>query len=81
MLVITRRAGESFLIAKDIEVIILATTSTRARIGIVAPMDVRILRSELHDRTQTDVAPDDGARDDGTRDRNRNLRDDLAGGV
>jgi carbon storage regulator len=47
MLVIRRRAGESILIAGDIEIEVLETTPTRVKLGIKAPKEVRILRKEV----------------------------------
>jgi len=46
MLVITRRPGESFFIGDDIEVFILAGGS-QVRVGISAPRDTEIVRTEL----------------------------------
>ena len=47
MLVLRRRAGESFLIGDDIEVEVLAVTQQGAKIGIRAPKDTVVLRKEL----------------------------------
>ena len=51
MLVITRRAGESLRIGNDIKIHILENKTNRRtsqiRIGIEAPREVKILRSEL----------------------------------
>lgn len=44
MLIITRRAGESFFIGDEIEVVILEGT---AKVGIAAPSEFQILRTEL----------------------------------
>ena len=49
MLVLSRKKGESIMIGDDIAIIILEITPTVVRIGIQAPPDVRILRSELYD--------------------------------
>jgi carbon storage regulator len=46
MLVITRREGESIFIGDEIEVIIVETGST-VRLGINAPREMRITRTEL----------------------------------
>ena len=48
MLVIRRRAGESFLIDGNIEVEILEVGSTQVKLGIVAPKNVAILRKEVY---------------------------------
>jgi len=47
MLVLRRRAGESFLIGEEIEVELLAVTQQGAKIGIRAPKETVVLRKEL----------------------------------
>jgi carbon storage regulator len=47
MLVLRRRAGESFLIGDEIEVELLAVTQQGAKIGIRAPKETIVLRKEL----------------------------------
>jgi carbon storage regulator len=47
MLVLTRRIGESIQIGKDIEVHIISVEGNQIRIGVDAPKDVLVLRSEL----------------------------------
>jgi len=46
-LILTRRAGESILIGDDIEITLLESHGTQARIRVRAPEHVRILRTEL----------------------------------
>jgi carbon storage regulator len=46
MLILTRREGESFFIGDDIEVVILRTGS-QVSVGINAPREVGIVRTEL----------------------------------
>ncbi len=48
MLVIRRRAGESFLISADIEVEVLEVGPTQVKLGITAPKNIPILRKEVH---------------------------------
>jgi carbon storage regulator len=48
MLVIRRRAGESFLIDGDIEVEVLEVSGTQVKLGIRAPKETLILRREVH---------------------------------
>ena len=48
MLVIRRRAGESFRIGDDIEVEILETSGAQVKIGIRAPREVPVLRTEVY---------------------------------
>ena len=47
MLVLTRRAGEALHIDGDIKVTIVKISGNRVRVGIEAPQDVRVVRSEL----------------------------------
>jgi len=47
MLVLTRRIGESVLIGDDVEVTILDIKGDAIRIGIQAPRETRIQRSEI----------------------------------
>jgi carbon storage regulator len=47
VLVLRRRAGESFLIGDEIEVELLAVTQQGAKIGIRAPKETIVLRKEL----------------------------------
>lgn len=47
MLVMRRRAGESFLIGGEIEIEILEVGPTRVKIGIVAPSELAITRKEV----------------------------------
>lgn len=46
MLIITRHPGESFFIGDEIEVVILEGGS-KVRVGIRAPEDIEITRTEL----------------------------------
>lgn len=56
MLVIRRRAGESFLINGDIEVEVLEVGSSQVKLGIVAPRNISILRKEVHVTRQQNQA-------------------------
>ncbi len=47
MLVIRRRAGESFVIGGNVEVEILDVGSTQVKLGIRAPREVSVLRKEV----------------------------------
>lgn len=47
MLVMRRRAGETFLIGDSIEIEILAICGARVKLGIVAPESVVIQRKEM----------------------------------
>ncbi|MFG0296075.1 MAG: carbon storage regulator [Maioricimonas sp. JB045] len=47
MLVLTRKEGEEIVIGKDIRIRVLRIRGGQIRVGIAAPRDVRIVRSEL----------------------------------
>ncbi len=53
MLVVTRKPDESLIISDDIEVTILEISKDKVKIGISAPKDVKIIRSELKFARQT----------------------------
>ncbi|MDH0749227.1 carbon storage regulator CsrA [Pseudomonas sp. GD03842] len=50
MLVLTREIGESFSIGDDITVRILGITGNQVRLGITAPLSVKVHRSEVYRR-------------------------------
>jgi carbon storage regulator len=50
MLVLSRRIGEEIVINDNIRVTIVAVKGDRVRLGIVAPRDVTVDRSEVHER-------------------------------
>ena len=47
MLVLSRRPGQSILIGKDIEIVVLGSDGVQVRVGIRAPREVTVLRREL----------------------------------
>ncbi len=48
MLVLTRKKNESIMLGNDIRIVILEIYDDGVRVGIEAPKDVTILRSELY---------------------------------
>lgn len=48
MLVLSRKINQSVMIGDDIEVILLETKGDTAKIGIVAPRDVKVFRQEVY---------------------------------
>ena len=54
MLVLGRRVGDSIMIADNIEIVVLSAKNNVAKIGIVAPEEVNIVRSELLERAVKD---------------------------
>jgi carbon storage regulator len=61
MLVLSRKPGEQIVIGNDIRVSVVEVKGGRVKIGIQAPDDVGIFRSELRDWLEPAVArtPDD----------------------
>ena len=53
MLVVTRKTDESIVINDNIEVTVLEITKDKVKIGINAPREVKIFRSELKTAKQT----------------------------
>jgi carbon storage regulator CsrA len=49
MLIVQRRVGERITIGDGIEITIQSTTRGGARLAIVAPRGVAVLRGEVHD--------------------------------
>jgi carbon storage regulator len=47
MLVVTRRPGEAVLIGDGVRVVVLSVNGDRVRLGIEAPQDVPIRRSDV----------------------------------
>ena len=48
MLVLTRKGNQSIMIGDDIEVSVLAVMGEKVRIGISAPRDVPVFRTEVY---------------------------------
>jgi carbon storage regulator len=57
MLVLTRRSGESIVIADNIQVRVVAVNGNRVRLGITAPASVSVARSELLAKSSGGDAP------------------------
>lgn len=53
MLVVTRKNDESLIISDNIEITVLEIGRDKVKIGINAPKEVKIIRSELKDARQT----------------------------
>jgi carbon storage regulator len=61
MLILTRRPGESIQVGQGIEISVLEVRGNQVRLGINAPPDVVVLRSELIDPSR---GADDPSRPD-----------------
>jgi carbon storage regulator len=56
MLVIRRRAGESLFIGDDVEIRILEMGTSQVKLGIEAPKDIKVLRSEVRETEEANIA-------------------------
>ncbi len=56
MLVLSRKPNESIRIANDVVLTVLQVQGNRVRLGIEAPAKVKIRRSELPPRAESDHA-------------------------
>lgn len=54
MLVLSRRPGERIMIGPDIEIIVLGADGGQVRLGVNAPREVTVLRSELLAQVQAE---------------------------
>lgn len=54
MLVLTRKSGESIIIGEDIEIKILSVDGDAVRLGIRAPREVAVHRSELFEEIKAE---------------------------
>lgn len=58
MLVLSRRIGEELVIGEDIKLVVTSVKGNQVQIGIDAPADIRIVRSELLESGETDSEAD-----------------------
>ena len=56
MLVLTRKPGQSIMIGDGVEVQVLSVAGEKVRLGITAPRDVSIFRTEVYDRIESENA-------------------------
>ncbi len=63
MLVLTRKPNQSIMIGDDIEVSVLSVVGEKVRIGIHAPHDIPVFRTEIYVEIQREGEPG-GASDD-----------------
>lgn len=50
MLVLSRKLGEKIVIGDGIELMVVAVNGNRVKLGIAAPQNCRIVRSECRDK-------------------------------
>ncbi len=62
MLVLTRKSNQSIMIGDDIEVSVLSVMGDKVRIGIQAPQEIPVFRTEIYLEIHRDEAqPSTGA--------------------
>jgi carbon storage regulator len=54
MLVLTRKPNQSIMIGDDVEVSVLSVVGEKVRIGIHAPHDIPVFRTEIYIEIQRD---------------------------
>jgi len=58
MLILTRKIGETINIGDDVTVTVLSIKGSQTRLGIQAPPDVTVHRSEIYERILNERAND-----------------------
>jgi len=61
MLILTRKTGQRIRVGQDIEIVVVRMKGDRVRLGIEAPAEVRILRTELLTRNDPRAANETAA--------------------
>jgi carbon storage regulator len=64
MLVLTRKPNQSIMIGDDVEVSVLSVTGEKVRIGIHAPQDVPVFRTEIYVEIQREEGAGDAPEKD-----------------
>lgn len=58
MLVLTRKSNQSIMIGDNIEISVLSVVGEKVRIGIQAPQDIPVFRTEIYLEIQRQREPD-----------------------
>lgn len=61
MLVLTRKSNQSIMIGDDIQVSVLSVMGDKVRIGIQAPQDIPVFRTEIYLEIHRDEAHETAA--------------------
>jgi carbon storage regulator len=61
MLVLTRKSNQSIMIGDDVEVSVLSVVGEKVRIGIQAPQNVPVFRTEIYLEIQRQQEPGEGS--------------------
>ncbi len=65
MLVLTRKPNQSIMIGDEIEVSVLSVAGEKVRIGIHAPQDVPVFRTEIYVEVGREQAPGSAPSEEG----------------
>jgi carbon storage regulator len=77
MLVLTRKSNQSIMIGDDIEVSVLSVMGDKVRIGIQAPQEVPVFRTEIY----LEIHREDGAAPKDVRDEVNEALQELGDGT
>jgi carbon storage regulator len=80
MLVLTRKSNQSIMIGDNIEVSVLSVMGDKVRIGIQAPQDIPVFRTEIYleiQREDTGRAVDGRPASPGVREAHKSMGDGL----
>jgi carbon storage regulator len=55
MLVLSRRAGEQIDIGNHVKIVVVSVVRGRVKLGIAAPVDVRVNRAEITAKLQSTI--------------------------
>ncbi|HTB49946.1 MAG TPA: carbon storage regulator CsrA [Solirubrobacteraceae bacterium] len=77
MLVLTRKPNQSIMIGDDIEVSVLSVVGEKVRIGIHAPHDIPVFRTEIYLEIQREGGQHDSPSSDAVRAEVDNALDKL----
>ncbi len=61
MLVLTRKANQSIMIGDDIEISVLSVVGDKVRLGIQAPREIPVFRTEVYLEIQQERGSEGGA--------------------
>jgi carbon storage regulator len=75
MLVLTRKSNQSIMIGDDVKVSVLSVIGEKVRIGIEAPADVPVFRTEIYLEIQNKQTHDDAQGSDVSADVKDALRE------
>jgi carbon storage regulator len=75
MLVLTRKSNQSIMIGDDVEVSVLSVMGDKVRIGIQAPQEVPVFRTEIYLEIHRDDQDGAAQKDDVRAEVNDALRD------